>query len=175
VDALFHRSHPIFQTILPASKEHMLLGAIPREASIYNHIRHLSTIHDTALTFAGGGRFHAVISMTPTRPGEAKNVLLAAFAGFHEIKRVVVVNSDIDISDAEAVEWAIANRVQPHRDIVIIPGALGSPLDPSADEGGQISKWGIDATIPVGANHERYERIRTPRRASSPDTHANKP
>lgn len=168
IDDIFHRSNPIFQTILPASKEHMLLGAIPREASIYSAVGHVSAnVHDVVLTFAGGSRYHVAISMTPRRKGEAKNVLVAAFAGFTEIKRVVVVDEDVDISSAEEVEWAIAMRVQPHRDIVIIENALGSPLDPSADEGGQTSKWGIDATIPVDANRERYERIRTPRHASS--------
>jgi 2,5-furandicarboxylate decarboxylase 1 len=172
VDDIFHRSNALFQTILPASKEHMLLGAIPREASIYNCVRRISpNIRDVVLTYAGGCRFHVVISMKPGRPGEAKNVLIAAFAGFNEIKRVIVVDEDIDISNAEDVEWATAMRVQPHRDIIIIEDALGSPLDPSAGERGQTSKWGIDATIPFGANRERYERIKTPSRASLPDTH----
>ena len=169
IDEVFHRANPIFQTILPASREHMLLGAIPREASIYEAIKHVSSnIRDVVLTVAGGCRYHVVISMTPRRKGEAKNVVVAAFAGFTEIKRVVVVDEDVDISNAEEVEWAIATRVQPHRDVVIIEEALGSPLDPSAGEGGQTSKWGIDATIPVDAHRERYERIRTPRHISSP-------
>ncbi len=167
VDAVFHRSSPIFQTILPASKEHMLLGALPREAAIYNCIRQISpNIRDVVLTFASGCRFHVVISMTPRRKGEAKNVLIAAFAVLSDVKRVVVVDEDIDISDASEVEWAIATRVQPHRDITIIEEALGSQLDPSADENGLTSKWGLDATIPFGANRERYERVRTPRRVS---------
>jgi 2,5-furandicarboxylate decarboxylase 1 len=170
VDEIYHRSNAIFQTILSASKEHMLLGAIAREASIYNAVRHISpNVHDVILTFASGCRFHAVVSMTPKRKGEAKNVLLAAFAGFNEIKRVVVVDEDVDITSAEDVEWAMATRVQPPRDVVIIEGALGSSVDPSAGEGGESSKWGIDATIPVGVNRERYARIRTPRPTSSPD------
>jgi 2,5-furandicarboxylate decarboxylase 1 len=168
VDEVFHRSDPLFQTILPASNEHMLLGAIPREAAIYTRVRHISpNVRDVALTFASGCRFHVVVSMKPSREGEAKNVLIAGFAGANEVKRVVVVDEDIDISSAEEVEWAIATRVQPHRDIVIIEGAFGSSLDPSAGERGQTSKWGIDATIPFGANRERYERIRTPQRTSS--------
>jgi 2,5-furandicarboxylate decarboxylase 1 len=170
VDDIFHRSNAIFQTILSASKEHMLLGAIPREASIYNIIRRTSpNVHDVFITYAGGGRFHVVVSMTPKRKGEAKSVLLATFAGYDGIKRVVVVDEDVDITSAEDVEWAMATRVQPHRDVVIIEGALPSPLDPSADEGEESSKWGIDATVPVGVNRERYIRILTPRRASSPD------
>ncbi len=172
IDELFHRADPVFQTILPASNEHMLLGAIPREAAIYKIVRHVSpTIRDVALTFAGGCRFHAVVSMTPKRAGEAKNVMLAAFAGAKEIKRVVVVDEDIDISSAQEVEWAIATRVQPDQDVMIMSDMFGSGLDPSARENGQTSKWGIDATIPLGANRERYEQVKTPHRATPPAQH----
>lgn len=170
VDDIFHRSNAIFQTILSAGKEHILLGAIPREASIYKAVRIISpNVHDVFLTDAGGGRFHVVVSMTPKRKGEAKSVLFAAFAGYEGIKRVVVVDEDIDITSAEDVEWAMATRVQPHRDVIIIEGTLPSPLDPSAEEGREGSKWGIDATIPVGVDRKRYERVRTPRRTASPD------
>ncbi len=163
IDAHYHRHDPYFQTILPASREHMLLGAIPREAATFRAVRHVSpNVRDVVLTFAGGCRYHAVVQMAPRIAGEAKNVLLAAFSGANEIKRVVVVDEDIDIGDARDVEWAIANRVQPHRDVVIVSGALGSQLDPSTAPGGITSKWGIDATIPVGDDRARYERIRTP-------------
>ena|SRR3989442_748095 len=48
-------------------------------------------------------------------------------------------------------------RVQPDRDVTIIGEMFGSGLDPSAGENGQTSKWGIDATIPLGANRERSD------------------
>lgn len=133
IDEVFHRADPLFQTILPASNEHMLLGAIPREAAIYSIARHVSpTVRDVVLTFASGCRFHAVISMTPKRAGEAKNVMLAAFAGAKEIKRVVVVDEDIDIANAQEVEWAIATRVQPSQDVMILDGMFGSSM---------LSRW----------------------------------
>jgi 2,5-furandicarboxylate decarboxylase 1 len=131
IDEVFHRSDPLFQTIQPASNEHLLLGAIPREAAIYTRVRHMSpNVRDAALTLAGSCRFHVVVSMTPRYAGEAKNVLLAAFTGAYEVKRAVVVDEDVDISSAEEVEWAIATRVQPQSDLVIIDGAHGAGLDP---------------------------------------------
>jgi 3-polyprenyl-4-hydroxybenzoate decarboxylase len=75
----------------------------------------------------------------------------------------------VDIKKTEDDECYIEKSVQPHSDLVIIEGALTSPLDPSADEGEESRKWGIDATVPVGVNRERYIRILTRRRASSPD------
>ena len=45
------------------------------------------------------------------------------------------------------VNWAIATRCQPDKDITIITGARGSDLDPStAGNDGFTAKWGLDAT-----------------------------
>jgi 2,5-furandicarboxylate decarboxylase 1 len=62
------------------------------------------------------------------------------------------------------VEWAIATRVQADRDVFIVPGARAKPLDPSlpVTPPGVVpvgAKVGIDATIPEGVPHERFERI----------------
>ena len=47
-------------------------------------------------------------------------------------KNVIVVDEDIDIHDDEAIEWAIAYRVNPDmNDVVFFPGTIGSMLDPS--------------------------------------------
>ena len=163
IDAIYHRESPIFQTILPASREHLLLGAIPREVAILNAMSQVSpNVEDVILTLASGCRYHAVAQITPRHAGEAKNAMLAAFAGVNEVKRVIVVDSDINIHDPEDVEWAVATRVQPDRDIVVVSGALGSALDPSATPDGVTSKWAIDATIPVGVDKARFEKITVP-------------
>lgn len=39
VDAITHRQNPIFHTIIPAEMEHLLLGAIPREATILSFLQ----------------------------------------------------------------------------------------------------------------------------------------
>ncbi|HLN86470.1 MAG TPA: hypothetical protein VK200_08395, partial [Candidatus Limnocylindrales bacterium] len=61
-------------------------------------------------------------------------------------KRVVVVDHDIDIFNDRQVNWAIATRCQPDRDILVVTNARGSDLDPSTKEDGNTSKWGVDAT-----------------------------
>ena len=62
------------------------------------------------------------------------------------MKRVVVVDQDVDIFDDRQVTWALATRCQPDRDISIITNARGSDLDPSTKEDGYTAKWGVDAT-----------------------------
>jgi len=72
---------------------------------------------------------------------------MAVFGADLYIKRVVVVDHDVDIYDNARVNWALATRSQPDRDIVVISNARGSDLDPStAGDDGFTSKWGVDAT-----------------------------
>ena len=87
--------------------------------------------------------------------------MFAAFSSSQEIKRVVVVDKDVDIFDPVDVERAMATRCQAGNDVVIVRRALGNKLDPSSDDG--ISdKMGIDATIPLNADPFRFERIQIP-------------
>src|SRR2546426_7507612 len=62
------------------------------------------------------------------------------------MKRVVVVDQDVDVFDDRQLTWALATRCQPDRDITIVTHARGSDLDPSTKEDGYTAKWGVDAT-----------------------------
>ncbi|MEM3264698.1 MAG: UbiD family decarboxylase [Thermoplasmata archaeon] len=161
--AITMRSDPIYHTIIPANKEHLLLGAVPREANMLQLIRN-SVPNTVAVSLSEGGvcRYHAIISIDKKNEGEAKNAIFAAFSSSHEIKHAIVVDKDIDVFNMEEVEWAIATRCQASKDIFIIPNALGNKLDPSSHNG--ISdKMGIDATVPlVDAASEKYEKIKIP-------------
>ncbi|MDR3592082.1 MAG: UbiD family decarboxylase [Negativicutes bacterium] len=160
--AMTTRANPLYHTILPATMEHMLLGAIPRECGMLQMVRQaVPSAVGVHLTPGGTCRYHAVVAIDKRYEGEAKNAMFAAFASTQEVKRVVVVDQDVDIYDPVDVEWAIATRFQAGRDLFVAGGALGSKLDPSAEDG--ISdKLGIDATVPMGADPFRFERIRIP-------------
>jgi 2,5-furandicarboxylate decarboxylase 1 len=162
VSAITRRKEPIYQTIVPATMEHMLLGAIPREGGMLQVIR--SAVPNAVgvhLTPGGTCRYHVVVSIDKLNEGEPKNAMFAAFSSSQEIKRVVVVDKDVDIFDPVDVEWAIATRFQAASDTMIVQRAMGNKLDPSSD-GGISDKMGIDATIPLGADPFRFERIRIP-------------
>lgn len=160
ITAITYRDHPIYHTIIPATMEHFLLGAISREATMMQVIRQATpNVKNVHITPASGCRYHAVIQLDQKHDGEAKNAMFAAFTSSTEIKHVVVVDPDIDIYDMQDVEWAIANRVQAARDVFIIPNAMGNKLDPSSRNGAS-DKMGIDATIPVSEDRERFQKIR---------------
>lgn len=162
VTCVTHRNQPIYQTIVPATYEHLLLGAIPREASLLRSIRNtVPTVSGVHLTLGGTCRYHLVVSMKKRNDGEPKNVMFAAFAGHYDVKHVVVVDDEIDIFNMEEVEWAIATRFQADKDLLVVHGALGSKLDPSTDNG-VSSKLGFDCTVPLNTKPLEFERIRIP-------------
>jgi 2,5-furandicarboxylate decarboxylase 1 len=168
IDAITHRRDPIYHTIVPAEMEHLLLGAIPREATMLAHLqRSFPNVLDVHLSVGGVARYHLFVKMKKQREGEPKNVIAGAFGGHYDIKHVVVVDDDVDVHDPQEVEWAIATRFQADRDLVVIPGALGSILDPSTTTGspdhpGLSTKMGLDATKPLASEGHVFTRVRIP-------------
>ena len=162
IESICHRNNLLYYTILPASREHLLLGALAREASLLKFIRScVPSVRGIHLTYGGTCRYHLVIGIEKTNEGEAKNAILAAMANNAEIKHVVAVDHDVDIFNMEEVEWAVATRVQGDKDIFMVPNALVSQLDPSASNA-VGTKLGVDATVPVGQLSDHFKRIRIP-------------
>jgi 4-hydroxy-3-polyprenylbenzoate decarboxylase len=75
--------------------------------------------------------------------------MFAVWAAVNLIKRVTIVDDNIDPWDALQVEWANATRARPERDFVIIPGVRADRSEP-LEQGGTIGKLGIDATRKQG-------------------------
>src|SRR5207247_7263139 len=125
------------------------MGAGPREAARPPAVRQsVPTGKNACMPVSGNCCFHAYVSIAKRTPGQAKNAICAAFAADMLLKHVVIVDDDIDIFDEERVLWAISNRFQADRDLVVIANAQGSELDPSAGPGCVKAKMGLDATKP---------------------------
>ncbi|WP_151737123.1 UbiD family decarboxylase [Paenibacillus tengchongensis] len=162
ISAVTFRNDPVWQTILPASYEEKVPMAISREIALLSSVRQVVPgVQDVHVTLGGVGRYHAVIRIRKVQEGDGKTALLAAFAGDKDLKHVVVVDEDVDIHSPLDVEWAIATRVQADLDIFIVPGAKGSPLEPSHNLRGVSAKMGIDATVPL-AEKAAYRRTHIP-------------
>ena len=150
VTAITHRRNYIFQDVHAGYTEHKLMGAVPREAALIKAVRQtVPTVKNVCMPVSGNCRFHAYISIAKRTPGQAKNAICAAFAADMLLKHVVIVDEDIDVFDEEQVLWAVSNRFQADKDLVVIANAQGSELDPSAGPGGINAKMGLDATKPL--------------------------
>ena len=97
----------------------------------------------------GAGRLHAVVSLDSPRPGEARKAMFAVWAAVNLVKRVVIVDADVDPWDETDVDWALATRFKADRDLVVVPAVRADRSEPLEAEG-TVAKLGIDATRRVG-------------------------
>ena len=99
----------------------------------------------------------------PINASIGKEVISATFKAFRSLQRVVVVDRDVNPYDAVDVDWAITTRFNPATDLLILPDQNAHILNPivqtNADGKGTITKVGIDALVPFGANREHFTRV----------------
>jgi len=101
---------------------------------------------------------HMVISMESDDRGEIRRAATMALS-FGTVKKVVMVNTDVDVTNPLEVEWAVATRFQADRDLILLSKLKGSPIDPSAQKDFITAKVAIDATRP---HREGFEKIGFP-------------
>jgi UbiD family decarboxylase len=148
-----------YHAIYPAGFEHKLLQGLPQEPRIFNAVQNTAPgVENVVLTEGGCCWLHAAISINKQTQGDGKNVILSALSAHPSLKHVIVVDTDINIFDSEELEYAIATRVKGDEDIIIVPGARGSSLDPAALPDGTTTKVGIDATK-VLSKKDKFERV----------------
>ncbi|MEW6748712.1 MAG: UbiD family decarboxylase [Candidatus Micrarchaeota archaeon] len=148
---MYHRDDAIWHVLVPGGNEHKVLMGMPREPTIFDEVNKVCNCKAVNITFGGCSWLHAVVSIKKRHDDDGKKAIEAAFAGHKSLKHVVIVDADIDVDDMQAVEWAIATRVQADKDVMIKSGQKGSSLDPSADPVTRdTAKMGIDATKPLG-------------------------
>ena len=152
---LTRRRDALFQVILPGyHPEHCLLGGVAIAAGLRRVVRNaVPSVREVAVGIGGAGRLHAVVSLSAPRPGEARKAMFAAWAAVNLIKQVIVVDDDIDPWNPLEVEWACATRSRPDRDYVVIPTVRADRSEP-LEQGGTITKLGIDATRREGDRHD---------------------
>ena len=153
------KDNPYYHAIVPAGFEHKLLQGLPQEPRIYKAVKNaVPTVENVVLTEGGCCWLHAVVSINKQTEGDGKNAIMAALSAHPSLKHCVAVDTDVNIFDAEDVEYAIATRVKGDRDIMIVPNVRGSSLDPVAESDGTTTKIGVDATKSL-KTLEKFERV----------------
>jgi UbiD family decarboxylase len=159
LDRVHYRENPLYHAIMPAGNEHKLLQGLPQEPRIFQAVQNtVPTVKNVVLTEGGCCWLHAAVSIQKQTQGDGKNVIMAALAAHPSLKHCVVVDEDVDVFDSEDLEYAMATRVKGDEDIIIVPLARGSSLDPCAAPDGTTTKVGVDATKPLDKK-EKFERV----------------
>ncbi|MEK4025030.1 UbiD family decarboxylase [Sporosarcina sp. FSL W7-1283] len=147
VKAVTRRKQPIFHTIMPGKEVYNAVGLMA-EASVYQKVSSMvPDVIDVYLSYGGCGFYHANVQIKKSSEGVQKNAIMATFAAFPPLRRVTIVDEDVNIYDPEDIEWALATRHDPERDMILIPDARGHELNPITNDG-IGTKIGIDATAP---------------------------
>jgi 2,5-furandicarboxylate decarboxylase 1 len=168
ITAMTMRSDAIYHDLDPAHQEHNLANALSLESAVFDSVHRLvPSVTAVYVPVSGACRFTTYVAIKKSVPGQGKSAGLAAITANPNLKIAVVVDDDIDIYDEQRVLWAIATTFEADQDLVVIPNAMGSHLNPSSygeirsQHGPMNTKMVIDATRPATLPFE--ERIKPPK------------
>ncbi len=159
ITGITHRKEPIFRHMQATRfTDHQPLITLPMEATYYNRLREThgnSNIKDVFVP-PWASQFLMIVQMEARWDGQVRDVLMSALSGPNlHVKIVVAVDEDVDIYNAEDVLWAITCRVDPEKEVHVVPGSRLHPLDISIPQVGDDytvmrigGKMAIDATKP---------------------------
>jgi 2,5-furandicarboxylate decarboxylase 1 len=176
VSAITMRNDPIYRNVMMTPfTDHQEMPRLFHEAILFERLRAMGLkVHDVHFP-QGGGSLSVIIQVEPAMDGQVTDALLAVLGSpWSNTKMAIAVDPDIDIYDYRDVHYALATRVDPSRDVIVIGNARGFMFDPSAQpvpgafpDTAQtrvpsiVGKWGIDATKPVpyrAAERQNFER-----------------
>jgi 2,5-furandicarboxylate decarboxylase 1 len=149
ITAVTRRSDPIYLDVTPGlCSEHLLLDRVQKESIMTKRLQEVVSDVKGVFYPKSGTLFHCYVSLDKQMEGQPQQVGMLLLGLDQYVKLAVVVDADIDISNEEEVLWAMATRVQAHKDVFVVPKSLMNVLDPSS-ENGLSSKMVVDATAPM--------------------------
>lgn len=121
VDAITYRRDAIFQDIQASGREHRLMGAMPRVASIFKNVKQVVP-GLKAVSVPIHARMHCYLSIHKETDNDATRAAFAALNTEPEnLRAIYVVDDDIDVNDQRELEWAIGTRFDAATDLQVVP------------------------------------------------------
>jgi UbiD family decarboxylase len=145
--------------------DHQVLPRLCHEAVLYNRLTEMGLSVKDVRFPTWGAALSCIIQFDYPREGFVNDALMLVMGSpWLNTKMVVAISPDTDINSAAEVYHAIATRVDPARDIFVVPGTRGSLYDPAATplSGDHpwrtVGKMGIDAT--TKSRHDPADFVR---------------
>lgn len=160
ITAITHRQDPIYLSTYTGRPpdEPAIIGEVFNRLSLPTIRAQIPEIKDLWLPPAACSYRIAVISIHKRYPGQARRVMMALWgmlAQFSYTKMIVVVDDDIDPRNWDDIAWAIATRMDPERDVMVLKDTPMDYLDFASSRSGLSGKLGMDATTKIGAETTR--------------------
>jgi UbiD family decarboxylase len=167
--AITHRKDALFQTSTIGGKtlgrtDTAQLSSLRTEVMIWRALE--GAVREPVAVYAttsSGGAFNVRVALRQRVPGEARNAIGACMGALANCKNVYVVDPDVDIFSDEQMDWAMATRFQPDRDLIVMSRMRTLPLDPSLPPGSRVgAKAGYDLTWPFGTGGRLEVKVPAP-------------
>ena len=160
IDRLALRRNPVYHALLPGGHEHRLLMGAPRTPTIYRALKEAGiAVTNVHLPEGGSGWLDAVVAIRKRSEADPRVAIEAAIRGHRSLKRITVVDSDVDVTDPHEVDYAVTMYWDAGKEVVL-RGVKGSSLDPMASPEGIGSKLAIDATRPLVVPADKALKMR---------------
>jgi len=158
--AITHRRDPLYLTTVTGRPpdEPSVIGEVFNMLALPVIRAQIPEVTDLWLPAAACSYRMAVVQIDKRYPGQARRVMLALWgmlAQFSYTKTIVVVDRDIDPRNWDDIAWAMATRMDPARDVMVLNGTPMDYLDFASPHEGLAGKLGIDATNKLGAETTR--------------------
>ena len=165
VTAITHRNQPIYYFPLATQIDALNMMALLTEANAYHACKIVNPeVFDTCFMLpAMRGYLGMVIRLNKRRAsddGFETSFLLSAAASSGELRWVIAVDQDVNLTDPNDVLWAMITRCDPKSDIWTIRS--GAAETEHTGESGMGSKALLDATV-SWSSRKYLERARFPK------------
>ncbi len=160
VTAMTHRRDPLYLSTSTGRPpdEPSVIGEVFNELALPVIRQQIPEIRNLWLPPAACSYRIAVVSIDKRYPGQARRVMMALWGmlpQFSYTKMVIVVDGDIDVRNWDDIAWAMATRMDPGRDVMLLERTPMDYLDFASPAEGLAGKMGIDATTKIGAETGR--------------------
>jgi len=160
ISAITHRKDPLYLTTMTGRPpdEPSVIGEVFNTLALPVIRAQIPEIRDVWLPPAACSYRMAVISIDKRYAGQARRVMMSLWgmlAQFSYTKTIVVVDDDINVRSWDDIAWAMATRMDPARDIMVLEDTPMDYLDFASAKEGLCGKLGIDATNKIGAETTR--------------------
>jgi len=122
VTAICFKNNAIMQGVMPGHAEHIIMGGLPKEGSVYHAIKKVvPEVTAIYLPHYGMGRFAAHIAVKKRNFRDVTVSAMIAAAEMPNMKIAIVVDDDIDVFNETEVMWAVTTQARWDKDITVIP------------------------------------------------------
>lgn len=159
VENMYHGEESLYHALLPTSPEADRYLTFVSRAHLGDSAKQLFPfiVNITFVPKTFGSSL--VVNVKTLEKFKIKNLVLFLLS-FPMIKKVIIVDDDVNANDPYDVEWAVITRCKADEDFIIIDKLQGQPIDPTVVDLYGVTKIGINATI-QGKSIEERARVVT--------------